>query len=119
MPTEKPDAQVVIYHALRRSEEIADLERRLDHEREMRAVDARWLVRNTTCTRTQIAGVLGISRVTLDKYLDDGGMTREYMALVRRQQKERGVELYDSRDLQIEFPAIELVSVPGDVAEEK
>lgn len=95
------------------------MESELEDQREQRAIDARWMVRNTTCTRTLIAAVLGISRVTLDKYLDDGGIDKEYLAEVRRLQKERGVVLYDSRDLQIELKESDLISSPGIVDEEK
>lgn len=95
------DPNEVVRQSMRRAESIQVLEDKLQHEREMRAMDACWLVRNTTCTRTQIAAVLGISRVTLDKYLADAGMDDAYLAEVRKVQKDQGVTLFDSRDLQI------------------
>lgn len=103
MQPSKLDATEVVRQAQRRARYIAELESKLEDQREQRAIDARWMVRNTTCSRSLIAAVLGISRVTLDKYLDDGGMTREYMREIRAFQKERGIVLYDSRDLQIQI----------------
>jgi hypothetical protein len=103
MRPSKADAAEIIHHGIKRAQRIADLESQLEHEREMRAVDGRWLVRNTTCTRTQICAALGISRPTLDKYLADGGMDAEYLAQVRAVQKDKGIELYSQDDLPAEF----------------
>jgi DNA-binding transcriptional regulator LsrR (DeoR family) len=60
----------------------------------MRAMDACWLVRNTDLSRSSIAGVLGISRVTLNQYLKDAGMDEDYLAMVRARQQEQGVVLF-------------------------
>lgn len=77
-----------------RRQRIARMETELDQERSMRTMDACWLVRNTDLTRTVISALLGISRVTLDKYLDHAGMTAEYLAEVRHFQKEKGIVLF-------------------------
>lgn len=85
----------------------------LEDQRFLRGADARWMVRNTTCTRTAIAALLGISRVTLDKYLADGGMDDAYLAEVRRVQKEQGVELYSCENLPIAGIPWEKPAVPA------
>jgi hypothetical protein len=94
----------VLRQSANRTRRIETLERELDRCREMRAMDACWLVRNTDLTRTNISAVLGISRVTLDKYLADAGMTDEYLAQVRNVQRERGVVLF-SPDVSEYLPA--------------
>jgi hypothetical protein len=91
MKPSQVDADAVLRNSWRRAQDIAHYERELERLREMRAVDARWLVMHTDLTRTSIAGVLGISRVTLDKYIDDGGLSDEYLAELRRRQDETGI----------------------------
>lgn len=91
----------VIRQAMTRAKHIDDVEKQLVSEKELRASDACWMVRNTTCSRTLIAAALRISRVTLDKYLADAGITREYLAGVRKVQQMAGRPVYDARDVEI------------------
>lgn len=88
------DVDEILRQSYERARRIAMLEKKLENERQLRAVDARWLVRNTELTRTQIAGVVGISRVTLDKYLDDAGMDEDYLQIVRKARRTKGIEAY-------------------------
>lgn len=88
------DPYEVLRQAEVRRQRIQLMERELEQQRYLRVVDACWLLRNTNLERSSIAAVLGISRVTLNKYLDDAGMTAEYMAEVRKVQQERNVVLY-------------------------
>lgn len=113
MRPSQTDVDEVLHQAHKRQQRIQQLENRLAAERELRAIDASWLVRNTVLTRTAIAAVLGTSRVTLDKYLADAGVTDEYLAEVRAVQKERGMEPYN--------PDISryLVGFPGETLEEQ
>lgn len=106
------EAAEVVRQAMKRAKYIQELENKLEDQREQRAIDARWMVRNTTCSRTLIAAALGVSRVTVDKWLIDGGITREYLAEVRKFQRERGVVLYDSRDLGIQIADPEVEAGP-------
>lgn len=94
MHPSQTDVDEVLRQSARRAKDIAALENRLAAQRELRAVDARWLLRNTDLSRSSIAGVLGISRVTLNEYLKDGGMDDAYIAAVRELQKKQGVTLY-------------------------
>lgn len=101
MKPSKVDAREVIRQAQDRAKKIAADEKRLEAMRELRAVDAGWLVRNTTLMRSTIAQVLGVSRVTLNVYLSEAGYTDEYLASVRALQKEQGITLYSAEDLGI------------------
>jgi hypothetical protein len=68
------DEDEVIRQCFIRRQRIADLEKELARQRGLRRTDASWLARNSELTRTAMAAVLGISRVTLDKYLEDAGL---------------------------------------------
>jgi hypothetical protein len=88
------DPVEVLRQSASRARRIAAMEKELEQQRYMRSMDACWLIRNTDLQRQQIAAVLGISRVTLNQYLNDAGMNDEYMATVRKQQQEQGVKLF-------------------------
>lgn len=107
MGLSREDTAEVIRQALRDAEEFARLERRLRALKELRAVNASYLVRNTTCSRTEIAAVLGTSRVTLDRYLAEDGVDAQYLAVVRENQKKAGAVLFDSRDLHLLMMAVQ------------
>lgn len=107
------DPHELLRQAEYRRHRLAHLETEIDRERHMRSMDACWLVRNTDLTRTVISGLLGISRVTLDKYLDDAGMTAEYLAEVRRVQKEKGIVLF-SPDVSCYLERIDVAEVDQD-----
>jgi hypothetical protein len=77
-----------------RSKKIAAMEEDLQHQREMRAVDARWLVSYTDLSRSVIAALVGVSRVTLNQYLKDGGIDDEYLERLRERQQKKGIVLY-------------------------
>lgn len=106
MNPSKVDVDEVLRQSHLRAQRIAAMERELDDQRQLRAIDAAWLVRNTDLTRTLISAVLGISRVTLDKYLAERGIDEDYLAQVRAVQRERGVVLY-SPDISSYLPPAE------------
>ncbi len=112
MGLDHSDVTELVRQAIDGAQELARLEKRIDELRELRAADARTLVRETTCTRTLISAALGISRPTLDKYLADGYMTREYLATVHKANRESGRRLFDSRDLQLAMKEAGILDAP-------
>lgn len=94
MEPSKLSPDFVLDNLVRVREQIALAESGLADDRSRRAVYALWLVRNTDLTQSVIAGIAGISRVTLDKYMADADMTPEYLKTVREIQREKGIELY-------------------------
>lgn len=74
MSDQHEDEDEIIRQCFIRRERIARMEKELSAERGLRRTDAAWLVKNSDLTRSTIAAVLGISRVTLDKYIEDAGL---------------------------------------------
>lgn len=104
------DSAEIIRQARVRAHDIDALEKRLDHMREVRAIDAAWLVLNTTLTRSAIAALLGISRVTLNQYLTDRGMSQEMINQVHNKKQQDGTQLFDMHD----YESLTLPERPGE-----
>lgn len=85
MTWSKADIDEIVLQSRSRAEKIRALEERLEHERGMRAADARFLARNSDLTRSAIADICGVSRVTLNDYLkDEKGSAQESPGIGRR-----------------------------------
>lgn len=65
----KADVDEIVLQSRSRAEKIRALEEELERQRDLRAADARFLFKHSGLTRSAIADICGVSRVTLNDYL--------------------------------------------------
>jgi hypothetical protein len=73
------DRNEIMRQTVLRGQRIAQLEKMLAHERHVQRADAVWLVRHTRLSLGDIAALADTSRVSLDKWIREQGISRQEM----------------------------------------